>query len=212
VLIAALIALVGVAATTASASAAAAPSKAAEIALARHVAMAVFSSSNPRTAYDHLSASDKKLFDELERPVTTHVTVVCNSAALISPTDVVLQGPATRPSASGCWIGTATGWDTDVYGIRLFTYWVEGTWCYSGTTVTSDVYDTGGGQPNFVGWNYDGVLAHGAGVLGNTSRTWDQTKFVLSELGYNIQEVDPCIRLIGAWNGSTSSDFKCTIS
>ncbi|GAA3731659.1 hypothetical protein HDA32_000477 [Spinactinospora alkalitolerans] len=183
----------------------------------KEVAESVFESNDPEATYEGLSDAERAAFDSYvlpaEQDVQTEVVEPQNDVARQIEESGGAPETLNDASVAGCWVGRADGSAQAAAGNTLYTFYVEGSWCSNGVTVTSASYDRAGGETSTPGWRYEGVNDFASGVsAGNQGVAWAQHSFVLGAGGWDIQHPLECIRLRGAANGNAYADYTCSVN
>ncbi len=206
---------------------AAVPTAATAGAQARSTALTVYdalnSAANPRTAFNALSANDKAAFESYFLPATTEENVTLtplDSAATnaVHAGTVALDYSSTEAASkalaaagSGCWGNYVRDTAHAALGNAIWDTYTEGTWCYSGSSVTSASFSRSWSTIAMVGWRDGGQLGAGSGVVSNQARIWSQRKMIFGAGGWDIQTQEPCLRMNGSASGSTGASATCSI-
>jgi len=156
----------------------------------------VTKSSDPKAAYESLSAKDQAAFNARMKSVKNTFEI-----------ETVERDEAA--AARGCWRGQGRGAGKNAIGKTIYTYWVEGTWCASGNRVTSASFTRADGETKTPGWRYDGVKSKDDEVAGNKARVWAKHRFILGIGGWDIQTVDVCLRFSGEASGKITAQGTC---
>jgi hypothetical protein len=150
-----------------------------------------------------LNLDDLKIFKVSNQVISYDSTFVksgASAASLISSYAVV------SPS---CYSGTLYRSGQDVFGITLWEFGVKGTWCGLFSSVSSPKVVTVFPTYTAPGWVASGLLDKGATLYSNTARIYGQYRFDLNLVGWNVQSVYPCGRIIGYVSGSYSGWTAC---
>ena len=163
-----------------------------------------YSQSSDKAAFlQALNLDDLKIFkaaNQVSSIDSTFVNSQVASGQLVSTYAVV------SPS---CYSGTLYRSGQDVFGITLWEFGVKGTWCGLFSSVSSPKVVTV--FPTFTapGWVASGLLDKGATLYNNTARIFGQYRFDLNLVGWNVQSVYPCGRIIGYVSGSYTGSAAC---
>jgi hypothetical protein len=198
-----------------------------EGAQARSTALTVYdaldSAANPQATFNALSANDKAAFESYFLPATTvekvtltpldstamHAVDTGAVALVYSSTEAASNAMAA--AASGCWGNYVKSTAHAALGNAIWDTYTEGTWCYSGSTVTSATFSRSWSTIAAVGWRDSGQLGAGSGVVSNKAKIWSQRKMIFGSGGWDIQTQTPCLRMIGSASGGTTASSTCSI-
>ncbi|GEA84770.1 hypothetical protein CWIS_12485 [Cellulomonas sp. A375-1] len=162
-----------------------------------------------------LTPAEREQFLATLLPATVDVVVGAqvptDGAAVSSLLTARLTGLRVSPLATGCWSQRWTWAPKAAAGNTLYTYYHVGSWCSSGSSVTSARIADYGGETSTPGWDYEGVIASGKGVVSNEGRSYSKHKFELRVGSWVVQTATPCGRVKGRSSGSSTADATCGI-
>jgi hypothetical protein len=179
------------------------------------------SSEDPAAAFGALSSSDQAAFEAYFTPARTEESVTiapldAESASALADGKIAASyssvGEAQEAIAlvTGCWSAYTIAREHNNFGVALWETYNEGSWCASGSTVTSATFSRSWATIGVVGWRDEGMIGHGAGVVSNQGRVWSQRKMVLGVGGWDIQTMLPCNRLSGSASGGVTAATVCS--
>ena len=178
-------------------------------------------SSDPKAAYEALSTGDRAAFDAYLVPAASEESMTLQpmdseARAAVASGSVKLkyssseQALSDLASTQGCWAGNARYTEKAALGNSLWDTYTEGTWCGSGSSVTSASFSRSWSTIAAVGWRDGGQIGRGAGVSNKQARIWSQRKMILGTGGWDVQTRTPCLRLNGTASGRTSITLTCS--
>ncbi|WIM97027.1 hypothetical protein ACTOB_000517 [Actinoplanes oblitus] len=187
----------------------------------------VIGAENAKLAYQLLRPEEKREFDRFMLPAESFGTSVTEPAvdqAVPQPaSDAAPADDVTRSLAGvsalaakakkGCWTTKARLGNKAKGGNTLFTYWVVLKWCADGKKITKASIVEADGETSTPGWRYDGVKNKGARVVNTVwARGFAKHKFILGLAGWDVQNVDACVRTFGMNDGSQGvPDKVCSL-
>jgi hypothetical protein len=181
------------------------------------------SAADPQAAFEALSPNDKERFESYFLPATAEETVhlapLDAAARTVQRTGSVASTytsaqhakEATIQATAGCWGNTSKITMYAAAGNAIWDTFTEGSWCVSGSTVTSATFGNSWSSIAAIGWRDDGKIGSGTGVTGNQARIWAQRKLVFGTGGWDVQTSLPCNRLSGTASGGASYTATCSI-
>ena len=184
---------------------------------------ALDSAADPQAAFEALSPSDKEIFESYFLPATSvetiHITPLDEAARTAQRTGSVASTylsaqeakEATTLAVTGCWGSNSKITMHAAAGNAIWDTFTEGSWCVSGSTVTSATFGNSWSSIAMIGWRDDGRIGSGTGVTGNQARIWAQRKMVFGTGGWDVQTSLPCNRLSGTASGGASGLASCSI-
>lgn len=161
-----------------------------------------------------LTPAQRQTFTNTMIPTTTVKTVTvtaANSTAKLSLQNANAQGKSLSTNATGCWTARTQWEQKNIYGGGIYMWYHVGSWCASGSTVTSSGIADWGGQTYAIGWRYEGRINGSSGIVSNQGRSYTQQKFVLGVGGWDVDTRQECARIIGNASGSASGSMTCGI-
>lgn len=191
--------------------------------LADQVYEAIAESSDPAATYAALTPSVRDEFDDHFLPATYAEEVQ------LSPVDEAAEAAArsgavnahyssvgeamahVSASTQGCWGSYVRVTMKAAVGNALWDTYTEGTWCASGSQVTSATFSRSWSTIAALGWRDGGQLGTGAAIVSGQARIWSQRKMIFGAGGWDIQTSQPCVRMNGTSAGGKSTSLACSI-
>jgi len=114
-------------------------------------------------------------------------------------------GASTDVFVAACKWAQVERYGTNIFGMKLWSYFQKIDWCYNGSTITSKTR-TRWGETHFPGWSWKGHIGNStSGGVGSTYfRAWTQGHFCLVEYFSCVQNAYPWIDMTVRGNGTWS--------
>ncbi|PJI53386.1 hypothetical protein CTI14_29200 [Methylobacterium radiotolerans] len=178
--------------------------------------------SDPEATFGALTEAQQEAFTDYYFPVDEEVAVSLTpaddaAAAAIDAGSVqsrygsLESASAAVARASGCFGGHVRRTAYSSVNIALWDMCTEGKWCGNGKTATSASFSRSWTTIGTIGWRDAGQIGKGAGVVSGQARIWAQRKMIFGTGGWEIQTMQPCLRLNGGGGGSKSQSVVCSI-
>jgi hypothetical protein len=184
---------------------------------------AIAESSDPSAAYAALTPAVRDEFDDRFLPATYSEEV--QLSPVDEPAEAAMRSGAVNAhyssvgeatahvsaSTQGCWGSYVRATMKAAVGNALWDTYTEGTWCASGSKVTSATFSRSWSTIAALGWRDGGQLGKGAAIVSGQARIWSQRKMILGAGGWDIQTSQPCVRMNGTSAGGKSTSLACSI-
>ena len=157
-----------------------------------------------------LSAADRALLTKYARVAAVTESYAVERLDSADPRVSGLVSGTATTAVTSCYTATSTRVATGIAGNVLYKSWHVGSWCKSGSTVTSASRAEQGWQTFWLGWSGRGLIGGSAAVISNQGRSYSQHSFVF-QLGTPspTQYTQPCTRIRGTATPGYYADFVC---